>query len=164
MNEFNSAERRAGLLNIQGMQSSTIHIALFMQMLAAQQAGNEKLAAFYIQRFPQDLRKAYETWLAQKPLENSNAAPHPFEPPLYVTRGAHEAAEANSKAAISLHEARNAGTASGQYLANTVLFATVLFFANASAKFEQHRVRLVSFAFALAIFAFAVIRTALFPR
>jgi len=164
MNEFSSMERRAGLLNIHGMQSSTIHVALFMQMLAAQQAGNEKLAAFYLQRFPPDLRKAYETWLAQKPLENPDAAAHPFEPPLYETRGARDATEANSKAAASLHKARNAGTASGQYLANTVLFATVLFFANASAKFEQHRVRSVSFAFALAIFAFAVIRTALCPR
>lgn len=164
MNEFNAMERRAGLLNIQGMQSSTIHVALFMQMLAAQQAGNDKLAAFYIQRFPQDMRKAYDTWLAQRPLENPNAAPHPFEPPLYESRGWREAAEANAKAAVSLHKARNAGTVSGQYLANTVLFATVLFFANASAKFEQPRVRLISFAFALLVFAFAVGRMAIFPR
>jgi len=164
MNEFNALERRAGLLTVQGMQSSTIHVALFMQMLAAQQAGNEKLATFYAQRFPPDLRNAYDAWLKQKPLENPNAAPHPFEPPLYETRGVREAAEANSNAALRLHEARNAGNASGQYLANTVLFATVLFFANASAKFEQHRVRMVSFTFALTIFAFAVIRTAMFPR
>src|SRR5437588_8855987 len=50
MNEFNSLERRAGLLNIQGMQAATIHAAMFMQLLAAQQAGNEKLAEFYAQR------------------------------------------------------------------------------------------------------------------
>ena len=43
MNEFNSLERRAGLQTMQGMQQATIHVAMFMELLAAQQAGNEKL-------------------------------------------------------------------------------------------------------------------------
>jgi hypothetical protein len=76
MNEFNSLERRAGLLTTQGMQQATIHTAMFMQLLAAQQAGNEKLVNFYAQRFPPDVRKAYDAWLAQKPFENPKADPH----------------------------------------------------------------------------------------
>jgi hypothetical protein len=40
MNEFNSLERRAGLQTMQGMQQATIHVAMFMELLAAQQAGN----------------------------------------------------------------------------------------------------------------------------
>ena len=157
MNEFNALERRAGLQTVQGMQQATIHTAMFMQMLAAQQAGNEKLVNFYVERFPPDVRKAYDAWLAEKPFENPNADPHPFVPKLY------EAAEANAKAARSLEEARNAGNVSGQYLANTVLFAAVLFFASASGKFEQRRVRVIAFAFAVAVFAFAVIRTVMLP-
>ena len=51
MNEFNSLERRAGLQTMQGMQQATIHIAMFMELLAAQQAGNEKLANFYVRTF-----------------------------------------------------------------------------------------------------------------
>src|SRR6267378_2841265 len=51
MNEFNALERRAGLQTVQGMQQATIHTAMFMQMLAAQQAGNEQLANFYVERF-----------------------------------------------------------------------------------------------------------------
>ncbi len=163
MNEFNALERRAGLLTIQGIQQATIHAAMFMQMLAAHQAGNEKLANFYVERFPPDVRKAYDAWLAQKPFENLNADPHPFVPKLYESRGTREAAEANAKAARSLDEARRAGNISGQYLANTVLFATVLFFASASGKFEQRRVRVVAFTFALAVFAFAVVRTVMLP-
>jgi Sulfate permease family len=50
--------------------------------------------------------------------------------------GTREAANANARAANSLQEARKAGTVSCQYLANTVLFAAVLFFASASEKFE----------------------------
>jgi hypothetical protein len=164
MNEFNALERRAGLLSVQGVQQATIHTTMFMQMLAAQQAGNEKLVNFYVERFPPDVRKAYDAWLAQKPLENANADPHPFVPKLYEMPGTREAAEANAKAASSLREARNAGNVSGQYLANTVLFAAVLFFASASGKFEQRRVRVVAFAFAMAVFAFAVVRTAMLPR
>jgi hypothetical protein len=36
---------------------------MFMQMLAAQAAGNEKLANFYVERFP-PIWKAYDAWLA----------------------------------------------------------------------------------------------------
>src|SRR6476619_886456 len=122
MNEFNSLERRAGLHTTQGMQQATIHVAMFMELLAAQQAGNEKLANFYAERFPPDVRKAYDAWLAQKPFENPKADPHPFVPNLYESRGSREAAELSAKAANNLLVARRAGNTSGQYLANTVLF------------------------------------------
>src|SRR5437764_5894439 len=163
MNEFNSLERKAGIITIQGTQAASIHAAMFMQLLAAKQAGDEKLAGFYVQRFPPDVRKAYDAWLAQKPFENSNADPHPFVPRLYEPRCTREAAELNSKAASTLKKARSAGNVSGQYLANTVLFATVLFFASASGKFEQQRVRSVAFVFAVAVFVFALVRTAMLP-
>jgi hypothetical protein len=163
MNEFNSLERRAGVLTIQGMQQATIHTGMFMQALAAHQAGNEQLLNFYVKRFPPELRKAYDAWMAQKPFENPNADPHPFVPNLYEMRGTREAAEATAKAARSQEEARKAGNISGQYLANTVLFATVLFFASASGKFEQRRVRVTAFAFAVAVFVFAVVRTLMLP-
>jgi hypothetical protein len=163
MNEFNALERRAGLLSVQGTQQATIHTAMFMEVLAAKQAGNEQLANFYVERFPLDVRKAYDAWLAQKPFENPNADPHPFVPNLYETRGTREAAELTSKAASNLEKARSAGNVSGQYLANTVLFATVLFFASASGKFEQQRVRSLAFIFAVAVFLFALVRTAMLP-
>src|SRR5437016_14633126 len=129
MNEFNARERRAGLLSVQGMQQATIHTAMFMEVLAAKQAGNEQLVNFYVERFPPDVRKAYDAWLAQKPFENPSADPHPFVPRLYEPRGTREAADATAKAASPLKTARSARNISGQYLANTVLFATVLFFA-----------------------------------
>jgi hypothetical protein len=109
------------------------------------------------------VRKAYDAWLAQKPFENPSADPHPFVPNLYEPRGAREAADATAKAASRQEEARKAGNVSGQYLANTVLFATVLFFASASGKFEQKRVRSVAFLFAVAVFLFALVRTAMLP-
>lgn len=163
-NQFNNLERKAAVLNIQGTQALAIHAAVFMQILAAQQSGNQTLADFYVQRFPPDVRKAYDAWIAQKPFENPNADPHPFVPSLYEVRGAREAAEAIANGAAQIEDARRAATVSGQYLANTVLFAAVLFFANAASKFEIRWVRRTSFLFAVAVFAFAVVRVATLPR
>ncbi len=164
MHDFNSLERKAALLRIQGMQAASIQTSMFMQLLAARQAGNDKLADFYVQRFPPDARKAYDAWIAQKPFENPNADPHPFVPSLYQVRGTAEADAANAEAATRLKDSRQASNISGQYLGNTVLFATVLFFANAAGKFEQRRVRGSAFIFALALFLFAVARIAMLPR
>jgi hypothetical protein len=163
MNESNALERRAALLDVQGSQALIIHASMFMQLLAAQHAGNEQLASFYAERFPPDVKKAYDTWLAQKPFENRAAAAHPFVPNLYEIRGAAEAAEARATSAQRVAEARVAGNLSGQYLANTVLCAAVLFFAGTAGKFEQPRVRLLAVAFGVALFAFAVARIFLLP-
>src|SRR5437899_12386754 len=78
MNEFNALERRAGLLSVQGTQQATIHTAMFMEVLAAKQAGNEQLANFYVERFHPDVRKASDAWLAQKPFEKPNDDSHHF--------------------------------------------------------------------------------------
>jgi hypothetical protein len=98
INEFNTLERRARLLTVQGTQQATIQTGMFMQALAAHQSGNEHLLNFYVKRFPPELRKAYDAWLAQKPFENPSADPHPFMPKLYEPPGTREAAEANAKA------------------------------------------------------------------
>ena len=163
MNEFSALERRAGILTLQGTEASIIHVAMFMQVLAAQQAGNQQLADFYAQRFPPDVRKAFDSWMAQKPFENPKAPQHPFVPELYEMRGSREAADLSAKAANALSESRNAGNVSGQYLSNTVLFAAVLFFANAAGKFEQRRVRLIALAFAFLVFSVAVARMLMLP-
>jgi hypothetical protein len=163
LNEFNALERRAAVIEVQGNQAMMIHVSMFMQVLAAHNAGNEKLAAFYSERFAPDLKKAYQAWLGEKPFENPAADPHPFVPALYQVRGTAEAAAAREAGARQLTDARAAGNRSGQYLANTVLFATVLFFAGTAGKFEQPRVRLISAAFSIGVFLFAVARTFLLP-
>ena len=163
LNEYNALDRRAALIDVQSSQALIVHTSMFMELLAAQHAGNEKLASFYAERFPPDVKKAYEAWLAQKPFENPNADAHPFVPNLYQVRGTAEAAAARADAAARVVQAREAGNHSGQFLANTVLFATVLFFAGTAGKFEQPRVRLSAAVFGVAVFVFAVIRMLFMP-
>ena len=164
MNEFNALERKAGLLNLQGLQTASIHASMFMQLLNARATGNNKLADFYVERLPPDAREAYGAWAAQNPFENPSADPHPFVPKLYEMRGAKEANALMAEAAVRIEQARHAGNISGQYLGNTVLFAAVLFFANAAGKFQQRRVRGAAFIFAVAVFLFAATRVAILPR
>src|SRR5438094_9051926 len=121
MNESNAVERRAALLDVQGSQALIVHTSMFMQLLAAQHAGNEKLASFYAERFPPDVKKAYEAWLAQKPFENRAADAHPFVPNLYQVRGATEATTARADAERRVDQARGAGNHSVPHLANPVL-------------------------------------------
>ena len=163
MQDANSLERRAALLDVQGSQALAMHAAIFMQIIGAKHAGNQELAEFYEERLAPDAKKAYEAWLVQKPFENPNADPHPFVPGLYEMRGAAEAAKLRADATQRIDEARKAGNLSGQFLANTVLFAAVLFFAAMSAKFEQRRVRLVTVGLTVALFGFAAFRTVLLP-
>jgi hypothetical protein len=163
LNEYNALERRAALLEVQGSQAVIVHVSMFMQLLTAQHAGNEQLVRFYAERFPPDVKKAYDSWLAQKPFENRAADAHPFVPNLYEVRGVADAAAARAEAAQKVVQAREAGNRSGQFLANTVLFATVLFFAGTAGKFEQPRVRLSAAAFGVAVFLFAVVRMLLMP-
>ena len=158
MNDANALERRAALLEVQGSQALIIHASMFMQLLAAQQAGNDQLANFYAERFPPDVKKAYDAWLAEKPFENRAADPHPFVPNLYQVRGAAEATAVRADSVRRVAEAREAGNRSGQYLANTVLF-----FAGTAGKFEQPRVRLFAGAFGVVLFVFALVRMLLMP-
>jgi hypothetical protein len=161
MNEANALERQAAILDLQGTQALAMHAALFMQIIGAYHAGNSKLAQFYEQRLPADAKKAYERWLAQKPFENPDAAPHPFVPGLYELRGAAEAAKLRAESKNRVAEARIAGNYSGQFLANTVLFAAMLFFAAMVGRFEQPRVRWTTLILAIILFGFAAVRTVL---
>jgi hypothetical protein len=163
INEASGLEQGAALLDVQGSQALIVHTSMFMQLIAAQQSGNERLASFYAERFPPDVRTAYDAWLAQKPFENRDADAHPFVPTLYQVRGAQEARAARTDAAQRVTLAHQAGSRSGGYLANTVLFATVLFFAGTAGKFEQPRVRYSAALFGLTVFAFAVLRIVQMP-
>ena len=51
LNEYNALERRAALLDIQGSQALIVHVAMFMQLLAAQHAGNQELAQLLFRAF-----------------------------------------------------------------------------------------------------------------
>jgi len=156
-------EQNAALRRLEDNQVIGIQIKLFTDFIDARVAGNEKLAQFYSDRFPPELRVAFDRWMEQKPLDNPKADPHPFVLGLYKTRFAEEIRQASVSAESDGEEAKRTGTVAARYLSNTVLFAMVLFFAGTSARFDQRHVRLWSFFFAVAVFLFAAARMLMLP-
>lgn len=156
-------EQKAGLLHLEDNQITSIQARMFMDFINATLAGNDKLARFYSDRFPPELRTAYDRWIEQKPFENPKADPHPFVPGLYKSRFAQDADQITADAGRDGAEARRTASFAAQYLSNTVLFAMVLFFAGTSARFNQRHVRQSSFFFAVAVFLFAVSRLLMLP-
>jgi hypothetical protein len=156
-------EQKAALLHLEDNQITSIQVRMFMDFINATLAGNDKLAQFYSDRFPPELRTAYDRWIEQKPFENPKADPHPFVPGLYKSRFTQDAEQITADSGRDGAEARRAGNFAAQYLSNTVLFAMVLFFAGTSARFNQRYVRQSSFLFAVAVFLFAVSRLLMLP-
>jgi hypothetical protein len=152
------SQRRAMALHLEGNQVTAVQGQMFMQWVNAHLAGNEQLAQFYSARFGPELDKAFAAWLAQKPFENAQAPPHPITPELYQPRFSVEGKQALEESARQSELAISGTQTAARYLSNTVLFATVLFFAGMSGKFEQRRVRAGTMFFAIAVFLFTAFR------
>ncbi len=156
-------ERQADEQHLEAQQIHAIHMATWMEAMDAKIDGDEKLAKFYIDRFDEELKPAYDKWIALKPFENPAAPPHPFVPELYTFRFTREIQDARAEAAQSEKESNISGQYSSTYLSNTVILATVLFFAGTMEKFDQRHVRWSSLAFAVTLFAFALVRMLILP-
>ena len=156
-------QRRAMVLHWEGNQVTAVQGQMFMHWVNAYLAKDEKLAQFYAARFGPELGKAFVAWLAQKPFENAQAPPHPFVDGFYKARFALEEQEALKDSAKNTEIAMGNTQTAARYLSNTVLFATVLFFAGMSGKFEQRRVRASTMIFAIAAFIFAAFRMLSLP-
>jgi len=157
------SNQQAAVLHLEGNQVTALQAKMFTEFIDAQMSGKEKLANFYLDRFPPELRKAYDAWIAEKPFENPKADPHPFVPNLYQPRFVQDARQASADAGRNDAEGKRASAVAAHYLSNTVLFAAVLFFAGTSGKFDHRYVRQSCFFFALAAFLFAAVRTLMLP-
>jgi hypothetical protein len=157
------SNQQAAVLHLEGNQVTALQAKMFTEFIDGRMSGNEKLAQFYLDRFPPELRKAYDAWLTEKPFENPRADPHPFVPNLYQPRFLEDARQASADASRNDAEGKRASAVAAHYLSNTVLFAAVLFFAGTSAKFDHRYVRQSSLFFAIAAFLFAAVRMLMLP-
>jgi hypothetical protein len=156
-------ERQAAAQHLEAGQVQDEQMQLWMEAMDAKIDRDENLARFYTDRFTDELKPAYDKWIALKPLENSAAPPHPFVDGLYTPRFEKEIREERAEAARSEAESNSAAHYSSGYLSNTVILAMVVFFAGTAGKFDQRRVRWGSLAFALVLFGFVVVRLFMHP-
>jgi hypothetical protein len=134
---------RAGEFNNLALQKQSLHISIFSQWINAAGNDNTQLADFIFARFPEPLKSAATSWQATDPLNNPAAPATPFDMPGYVLR---ERAEADRWEQVAIDEAaasERASEYSDRYLVFTIIFASVLFFAGISGKFNSKMVDLI---------------------
>ncbi len=137
-------ERQAVAWHLEARQIETVHARMFVEAVDAQMEGDEKRARFYTDRFGGEHKPAYEKGIARKPFDDPTAPPHPFVPGLYTPPFEQEVRDAHAEAARAEKQSNLTGHYASSYLSNTVLLATVLFFAGTAGKFDQRRVRWAS--------------------
>ncbi len=133
-------------------------VSTWASYVSATEAGNYRLASFWVEHARPEFQPALEEWIASASAATSAAsaqtgsAPTPFDQP-----GFHYAAETSAfeLGAEADQHARNAAQdnqRSDNYVLLTVMFALVLFFAGVGAKFRGKRTRRAMVSLATLIF------------
>jgi hypothetical protein len=142
LGESMRAGRAASLQESLAMQRMSLDASLFMEWIGAVATENEPLQNFYLERFRPGMRVAVDAWLASDPRNNPDAPPHPFVLPEYQLAEDSIAAAEAARAEDTWKTARVYDERADRYVLLTVVFASVLFFAGISEKFEHDGVRL----------------------
>ena len=125
-------------------------------------AATQDLAEFYVERFRDEFRPAFDAWLATDPLTNTDAPPTPFAMQEYQIASRDEAEQLDAEAEASAAGVRRDIQRSSNYVLTVVLYAVVLFFAGMSTRM-QPRLRWVLTLAGCLVFVGAVAWIATFP-
>lgn len=134
--------REATLQESLAMQHRSLDAALFMEWIGAIATDDQQLESFYLERFRPGMRAAVDAWLATDPRNDPDAPPHPFVLPEYTVDQDSLAAAADLASREQWEQARTYDQRGDRYVLLTVVFASVLFFAGISEKFDDDRVRM----------------------
>lgn len=118
-----------------------VDVATFIAWADADRSGEDQLAEFYVDRFRDEFRPAFATWLATRPLVNPNAPPTPFAMDEYQVASRDEAEQLDAAAEASAAEVRQDIQRASNYVLTVVLYAVVLFFAGVSTRINNRRLR-----------------------
>lgn len=139
-------------------QEQSIDAGLFSDYSYAYFEGNLALASFYESNlFRPEMQVAVEAWKATDPLKNPSAPKSPFEMEEYANENMRRSVELESRAREKTAQARGAIGQADKYILLTVLFASVLFFAGISTKFESLKIKIFMLGFGWAIFIGTVV-------
>lgn len=118
-------------------------LSVFEAYIGATAEGNTEVADFSSDRFREEFRVAFDAWMAGDPFENPDAPSTPFTMDEYQLESDQRADRLTARADALLARGEAANTTSNTYTLATLLFATVLFFAAISQRFEKPWARTV---------------------
>jgi hypothetical protein len=122
-----------------------VDVSVFTSWLDAFARGDTELANFISERFRPEFQTAFIAWLASKPVYDPNAPPTPFAMPEYQLASQQEADRLEQEANALLEQGKAANQQSDDYVLNTVILVSVLFFAGIA----QRRFRRLEYRVAL---------------
>ena len=157
------AYARAGAARQESARASSQYFALvvidvgvFQSWIDAKNAGGERLAGFWRERFRAEFVPAFDAWLASAPAGTIPPGT-PFAMPEYQPEQKARAAELEAQAEDYTAQARQANQVGDNFVLLAVIFASVLFFAGVGTKFRGHRVRIAMLGFAAVMFAVGLV-------
>jgi hypothetical protein len=153
------AARAQGLAQAQ----TQVDVATFIAWADADRRGESELADFYLDRFRDEFRPAFDAWMATRPLENPTAPPTPFAMAEYQVASRNEAARLDTAAEASAAEVRQDIQRASNYVLTVVLYAIVLFFAGMSTRIGNRRLRWVLALTGCLVFVTTIAWVATFP-
>jgi hypothetical protein len=146
-----------------GQSQSQIDVATFIAWADADRRGEKELARFYVDRFRDEFRPAFEAWIATRPFQNPSAPPTPFAMDEYQVASRNQAARLDAAAELSAGAVRRDLQRASNYVLTVVLYAVVLFFAGMSTRLTSRRLRWVMLGAGSAVLVTAVGWIATFP-
>ena len=134
-----SAARAQG----QAQAQTQVDVATFIAWADAKGQGDRELSAFYVDRFRDEFKPAFDAWRATAPFSNPDAPPTPFAMPEYQLAARTDAEQLDAASEAGAAEVRLYIQRSSDYVLTVVLYAVVLFFAGMSTRLTNPRLRWV---------------------
>ena len=145
-------------------QEIDLDIQMLSNYLNATAQGNTALAQVYeTDTFSSELTAALAAWKAAKAANKPDLPKTPIGMPEYKNKHMEESQALKSKASSEAGQAKSAIHHSDNYILLTVLFASVLFFAGISTKFEGKGLKVAILTMGLVMFILAVVFVSMQP-
>jgi hypothetical protein len=128
-----------------------VDVQLWTLWIQQRADGNDTGATYVEERFRDDFKPAFATWLAQVP-EGEPPPGTPFELAEYAPAARGEAERLNAEADVFAGVSAEANQTGDNFVLTAVLMASVLFFAGVGTKLKGRAVRLLMLAFAVLLF------------
>jgi hypothetical protein len=139
----NGARVAASTAALRAAATESWEVGVLSDWVQAKEGGNDRLAAFYEKRFPAEFKPAFDEWMAQRPLENPDAAPSPFRLSSYRNSGLEQAEALNRKAEAEFKAGQDSNGTSIAFTQCAVILATAMFFGGIGRVFDARWLRIL---------------------
>ncbi len=153
------SSRAAALANTEFL----LDVSIFSSWLEAYARDDAELADFYEDRFREEFRIAFDAWLLLQPRAAPEALSTPFLLPQYQLASRVRADALEQEANELLEKGKAANQQSDEYVLNTVILVSVLFFGGIAQRFKRPRSSAVMIGFGTAMLIYGLYYIATYP-